>query len=368
MKINARLNEEVPDYSPDPGDSNPGPPWDPNNPPYWWNPNTPIPPGFPHQYPQDLNGDGVISVTEWLFWVNAVSEAWREASNEDNPTIRPPRYPDLYGDNPYGVAPWIGRGGLPTHINHNPWWLLPPRGGEWEKSHPLYYLYIEWIENAESNINIVQIIIDALLNANPALPQWLVDYVLELFFGEDGPGLDGEDYILDFESFLRLLRFFWSPHIPSSWGDKPLIGRLLLLVREIMLNGLMGVEQFAELFGLLNAASEGFHSVPFDPDDPSMPGAPDLDGDGEPDLGMWFMSDGRWYWIPDGSLNPDQVNPLDVPEVIDRPEQPEMTPPPDPFQFDPPGAGPITPLAQVEGEFAKAFARYNKGMNGKGIR
>ena len=353
MKIDKRLNEEAS------GGGDQQPPWDPENPPFWWNPNVDLPPDFPHQYPLDLNGDGVISIVEWLHWVNSVAEAWREVGGEDNPNP----VPDVYGDDPYGFAPWIGRGGLPDHIAHNPWWLLPPRGGDWDKSHPLYALYLEWIKYGD----LADILFDILRMFSPAGlvgSGWrmFMDYILELF------GVDGGE--MSFDNFLAWLRFLWSPHVPSRWGRTPYIGKLILQLREWMLENLIGMEQFAELFGLLAAGEGGFHSVPYDENDPSMPGAPDLDGDGEPDLGIWYRVGDNWYWVPDGLLNPNQENPLDVPEVIDRPPQPEPSPPPDPFDFDPMG-GPITPLASaqsVEGEFAKAFARYNGNMQGKGIR
>lgn len=338
MKIDARLNEEAS------GGGDQQPPWDPNNPPFWWNPNTPLPPDYPNQYPQDLNGDGVISIIEWLAWVDDVSRAWREVGGEDNPNPSP----DDYGDDPYGVAPWIDRGGLPSHIAHNPWWLLPPRGGQYDETHPMYQLYLYYINNYE--------LTDLLF---VGVPSWAVDILLALL------GFDGDPFDISFENFLALLRFFWRPHIPSRLGQIPGIGGILLKLRELMLNNVMGIADLFELFGFLNAAGDTFYSV----QSVDKPGNPDLDGDGIPDDGIWFRVDDTWYWVPAGELNPTVgENPLDVPEVIDRPPQPEMTPPPDPFQFDPPGAGPITPLAQVEGEFAKAFARYNKGMNGKGIR
>ena len=61
---------------------------------------------------------------------------------------------------------------------------------------------------------------------------------------------------------------------------------------------------------------------------------------------------------PQGLVGPQQGKDLNI-NVSSTPTTPTITPSADPMG----GQG-----ASPEGEFAKAFARYNKGMQGKGIR
>jgi len=373
MKIDARLNEEAS------GGGDQQPPWDPNNPPFWWNPNTPVPPGYP-PYPADMDGDGEISISEWLVWTENLMRAWAEENeDQDDPTAPRGR----------GVPEWVGRGGLPTHYYYNPWLILPVGQMTDEdgnlivdfKDHPLYALFLYYRENWKEFRDLAgQYMADFLRSflLSLGLPESVVDGIVSaitnpillLFFGSTG----------DFDDFISMLRFFWNPHIPDSILDRlGLVGdladffftylsgkgisleALLLLIRAGMLQqgGGLADGPFGEI---LRAASDGgmnLYIMPGEQED----GIPQFTPEGYLEGGTWFFYNGNWYYIPPiNTYTPDMP-----PEVIDRPPQPELTPPPDPFDHSPPGS-PISPLAQVEGEFAKAFARYNKGMDGKGIR
>ena len=370
MKIDSRLNEEA-------GGGDQQPPWDPENPPFWWNPNTPIPPGYP-QYPADRDGDGVISINEWLVWAENLMRAWaKENEDEGDPNNLTPRG--------RGVPEWVGRGSLPTHYDYNPWLILPVGGaGTGDlKTHPLYFLFLyyrdnynEFREQASSRMYLMILrLLDTLMPGNypltmaqkMALAQSMTDPILVLFFGFTG----------DFDDFISMLRFFWNPHIPDSLLDRlgpvgdffSLITRLvginledvIGMFRILMLNagGGLGEGLLGELLRAAGVGTTGIYSMPWNEGDE----VPNFTPEGYLEGGTWFHDGENWYYLePVNTFNPDMP-----PEVIDRPPKPELTPPPDPFQF-PPTGGPISPLAQVEGEFAKAFARYNGNMQGKGIR
>ena len=287
----------------------------------------------------------------------------------------------------------MGRGGLPTHLEKNPWLILPvggPGTGDVDmKTHPLYFLFLYYRENydqfreeaSQTMLLFLLKLINTLMPGNyPLTPsqkmtlaQGLIEPFLMLFFGTSS----------SFGDFISVLRFFWNPHIPDSILDRigdifpgfitnlralsALLGvdidELILTLRLIMLEdgGGLGDGILGQILGAAGDGTGGLYSMPGSLDD----GVPQFTPEGYLEGGTWFYYNGNWYYLePVGPYNPDFP-----PEVIDRPKQPEnpvVGPMPD-FPQEIPDPPPPLPGA-TEGEFAKAFARYNKGMNGKGIR
>ena len=291
MNIDPRLNEEAS------GGGDQQPPWDPDNPPPWWNPNTPIPPGYP-PYPEDTDGDGVISMSEWLAWVEGSGHAW---SQQDPP-----------------FPPWVNPFGLPSHAPYNPWWILPPRDPE---SHPLYYLFLYYQEYYQDYETILAAIIEQLRNAG--VGSYLLSLIgdglqaiLELIFGGEGD---------PFGNFLAILAFLYNPHLPSSLARRSrkifgllerlgeLLGidadTLLQLIREGMLEAIPGLNYLLGiLLGLgIDVAAGGKYITRKGKLGEPDPENPDLNGDGVPDDGEWIFIEqppgsgiGVFYWIPSG--------------------------------------------------------------------
>jgi GH24 family phage-related lysozyme (muramidase) len=349
MRIDKRLFEETSG-----GDQQP--PWDPDNPPFWWNPNTPIPPDYP-PYPQDTDGDGEISISEWLAWVEGSGHAWSE------------------GDTPF--PPWVNPFGLPSHAPYNPWWILPPNNPE---THPLYYLFLYYQEYYQDYETIIAAIIEQLRNAG--IGSYLLSLIgdglqsiLDLIFGSEGD---------PFGNFLAILAFLYNPHLPSSLARRSrkifgllekladLLGidadTLLQLIREGMLEAIPGLNYILNLLlgTPIDVAAGGKYITRRGNLGDEDPENPDLNGDGVPDDGEWIFIEqppgsglGVFYWIPaGGGIGAGPIggpnNPLGAkqfPDVMPHRPKPIITPlpdlpdevPTDPSQIE----GEVQPLNQV---------------------